>query len=72
MQDLLDFGNEAATQRATARTNALAVTRDYISQPRLSELIQLSKLLSPPKLNHFFLKLIVLIVNCIKVNVSFI
>ena len=38
MEDLLDFGSEAVAQRATARTNALAVTRDYISQPRLSEL----------------------------------
>ena len=31
--DLLDFG----VQRAAAKEHAMAVTRDYISQPRLSE-----------------------------------
>ena len=35
--DLLSFGNEVAAEKAAARTHALAVTRDYISQPRLSE-----------------------------------
>lgn len=35
--DLLDFGSDLAAKRAAAKTNALAVTRDYISQPRLSE-----------------------------------
>jgi V-type H+-transporting ATPase subunit B len=35
-QNLIDFGNEAAAKHAAAMTNKLAVTRDYISQPRLT------------------------------------
>ena len=35
--DLLSFGDELAADKAAARTHALAVTRNYISQPRLSE-----------------------------------
>ena len=34
---LIDFGIEDYSQRAAAVEHQLAVTRDYISQPRLSE-----------------------------------
>ena len=37
--DLLDLGIDLSSKAAAARTNALAVTRDYISQPRLSKLL---------------------------------
>ena len=37
--DLLDLGIDLTSKTVAARTNALAVTRDYISQPRISELL---------------------------------
>lgn len=34
---LIDFGIDEYSQRAAATEHKLAVTRDYISQPRLSK-----------------------------------